>query len=107
MDSTDDMEYTFTLSELMKRNNSVEKMNGHNENEDDDEDGDDGGGGGGVSFNGAIENKDDWFQDREAYERNFNSLQEQLLTVMVEKQQLGMLFFLRVFSDLLHELLFQ
>ena len=89
MDSTDDMEYTFTLSELIKRNES-----NHSNNDDDDDDdgggGEGGGEGGSVSgFNGVIENKDDWWQDKETCERNFNSLQEQLLTVMVEKQQLG------------------
>ena len=54
-----------------------------------------------MSFNGAIENKDEWFQDREAYERNFNSLQEQLLTVMVEKQQLGMSYYFALFLNAL------
>ena len=79
MDSTDDMEYSFTLSELMKRN--------YDDDDDDDE----------IEnsnraieiSNGAIENKDDWFKDRGTYELRFNQLQEQLVEALVENQQLG------------------
>lgn len=66
MDSSDD--YSFTLSELMKRNCDDDDSEFDLSLKDDDGD-------------------DQWLKEKAKYDKQFNQLQEQLVAAMMENQQ--------------------